>query len=88
MFNILGAGTKRKKKSKVKTKKKREKKTKLNCFASKGKRFNKTCYSDDELMKLRDLWNAKHPDRKIKTTNSINNKLYQDLIIYIHNIFY
>ena len=84
MFNILGAGTKRKKKSKVKTKKKRVKKTKLNCFASKGKRFNKTCYSDDELMKLRDLWNTKHPDRKIKTTNS--NAIWETLNKYLDGV--
>lgn len=29
-----------------------------------------TCLSDEALMKLKNLWNARHPDAKIKTTDS------------------
>jgi hypothetical protein len=39
---------------------------KLNCSTS-VKNKNYTCYSDSELYKLRDIWNARHPDRPIKT---------------------
>ena len=42
---------------------------KLNCSTSvKNKKY--TCYSDAELYKLRDIWNARHPDRPIKTTKT------------------
>ena len=42
---------------------------KLNCSITvKNKKF--TCYSDTELYKLRDIWNARHPDRPIKTTKT------------------
>ena len=49
---------------------------KLNCSTS-VKNKNYTCYSDTELYKLRDIWNARHPDRPIKTkkTKDIWNKL-------------
>jgi len=49
---------------------------KLNCSTSiKNKHY--TCYSDTELYKLRDIWNARHPDRPIKTkkTKDIWHKL-------------
>jgi hypothetical protein len=42
---------------------------------------NGTCYSSDSLLKLRTLWNARHPDEPIKTNepkeiwNSLNDKL-------------
>ena len=39
---------------------------KLNCSTS-VKNKNYTCYSNTELYKLRDIWNARHPDRPIKT---------------------
>lgn len=41
---------------------------KLNCSPeNKGKDY--TCYSDTDLIKLKDMWNARHPDRPIKTKN-------------------
>ena len=67
-------------KKRYKTNKVANKKTmkfkKLNCSTS-VKNKNYTCYSDTELYKLRDIWNARHPDRPIKTkkTKDIWNKL-------------
>lgn len=41
---------------------------KLNCSPeNKGKTY--TCYSDKDLYKLRDMWNARHPDRPIKSSD-------------------
>ena len=67
-------------KKRYKTNKVANKKTmkfkKLNCSTSvKNKHY--TCYSDTELYKLRDIWNARHPDRPIKTkkTKDIWDKL-------------
>ena len=47
---------------------------KLNCSPkNKNKNTNtnkNTCYSDSDLYKLKDMWNARHPDRPIKTKNT------------------
>ena len=45
---------------------------KLNCSPkNKNTNTNKnTCYSDSDLYKLKDMWNARHPDRPIKTKNT------------------
>jgi hypothetical protein len=45
---------------------------KLNCSPENhNKALNSfTCYSDEDLHKLRDLWNARHPDRPIQTNDS------------------
>lgn len=45
---------------------------KLNCSPENhNKALNSfTCYSDQDLHKLRDLWNARHPDRPIQTNDS------------------
>lgn len=54
-----------------KTRRKRKQKpfVKLNCSPeNKDKEY--TCYSDSDLKKLKDTWNARHPDRPIKSTNS------------------
>ena len=64
-------------KRKYKTKLKRKRKNvtlkkhfvKLNC-SPKNKNTNYTCYSDSDLYKLKDMWNARHPDRPIKTKNT------------------
>jgi hypothetical protein len=56
-----------------KTRRKRKAKSfvKLNCSPeNKDKTKNYTCYSDSDLSKLKSMWNARHPDRPIKTTNS------------------
>ena len=42
---------------------------KLTCHPRKTKRAF-TCYNDTVLLELRDLWNRKHPDRKIETTET------------------
>ena len=42
---------------------------KLNC-SPKNTNTNYTCYSDSDLYKLKDMWNARHPDRPIKTKNT------------------
>lgn len=42
---------------------------KLNC-SPENKKKDYTCYSDDDLYKLRDMWNIRHPDRPIKTNNT------------------
>ena len=64
-------------KRKYKTKLKRKRKNvtlkkhfvKLNC-SPKNTNTNYTCYSDSDLYKLKDMWNARHPDRPIKTKNT------------------
>lgn len=42
---------------------------KLNC-SPENKNKDYTCYSDNDLYKLRDMWNARHPDKPIKTKNT------------------
>jgi hypothetical protein len=44
---------------------------KLNCSPeNKNKVLNSfTCYSDEDLLKLRDIWNARHPDIPIQTND-------------------
>ena len=43
----------------------------LNC-SPENKNIKKqfTCFSDDDLHKLRNMWNARHPDLKINSNNS------------------
>jgi uncharacterized protein YcbK (DUF882 family) len=44
---------------------------KVNCSPKDKKEINDfTCYTDKALYKLRDLWNARHPDVKINTNNT------------------
>ena len=52
----------------------------LQCGPKNGK-STFTCYSEEELNKLRELWNIRHPDAKITTMNTkdIWNKLQQNL---------
>jgi len=68
-------------KRKYKTKLKRKNVTlkkhfvKLNCSpknknTNKNKKTDYTCYSNSDLYKLQDMWNARHPDRPIKTKNT------------------
>ena len=42
---------------------------KLNC-SPENKEKDYTCYSDEDLHKLRDMWNARHPDKPISTNDS------------------
>ena len=55
------------KKNRAKTQKKPF--VRLNC-SPENKSKNYSCYSDKDLYKLRDIWNARHPDRPIKTKNT------------------
>ena len=44
---------------------KNEKLKKVNCSPKDKNEINDfTCYTDNTLYKLRDLWNARHPDKK------------------------
>jgi len=54
--------TKTKKNNKKSLKKQRF--FKLNC-SPENKDKDYTCYSDDDLLKLKDMWNARHPDKPI-----------------------
>ena len=54
----------------VKTFKKHyDKLVKLKCSPSANKKMGFSCLSNDALYKLRDLWNARHPDGKIETND-------------------
>jgi hypothetical protein len=58
---------------------------KLNCSPeNKNKNKDYTCYSDTDLYKLRDMWNARHPDRPIKTKNT--KKIWEQLKEYYATI--
>ena len=61
-------------------KKKKKTKRKLNCFAGRTKK-NNSCYKDESLIKIKELWNKKHPDKKIiaRRREDIWNKLNQNL---------
>jgi hypothetical protein len=68
--------------------KKRKRKTikksfvKLRC--SPGKKENYTCYSDDDLLKLKEMWNNRHPDNPIRTNNG--KEIWSKLKEYYINI--
>ena len=65
-------------KNTIKTKKNKKKKggtrkinefKKINCSPALNKK-SYTCYSDENLHKMRDIWNARHPDQTINTNDS------------------
>jgi hypothetical protein len=56
---------------------------KLNC-SPENKSKDYSCYSDNDLYKLRDMWNARHPDRPIKTKNT--KKIWEQLKEYYATI--
>ena len=43
-----------------------------------------TCYNSDSLIKLRDLWNARHPDLLIETNDDI--EIWKSLKIYMSDV--
>ena len=43
-----------------------------------------SCYTDESLIKLRDLWNARHPDNLIKTNNA--NEIHKKLSYSLSNV--
>jgi hypothetical protein len=55
---------------------------KVRCSPKKRK-HNFTCYDDDDLYKLKSLWNARHPDALIKSNDS--REIWQSLNNYMHN---
>jgi hypothetical protein len=56
---------------------------KLNC-SPENKSKDYSCYSDNDLYKLRDMWNARHPDLPIKTKNT--KQIWEQLKEYYANI--
>lgn len=64
------------KKGKIRTQNKTKKMKKLVCSPTANKNKN-TCYSDNALTKMRELWNARHPDVKISHTSP--NKIWSSL---------
>lgn len=42
----------------------------LNCSPNKKKTLKNSCYSNDDLKKLKKHWNMRHPDKKIKSIKS------------------
>jgi len=72
-----------KKKYRIKKKTQRKPFIKLNC-SPKNIKKDYTCYSDSDLYKLRDMLNARHPDRPIKTQNT--QKIWTQLKEYYSNI--
>ena len=68
-----------------KTKKYLEPFIKLNCSPiNKTPNQNYTCYTEDDLIKLRNMWNARHPDRPITTNHS--KEIWDQLKNYYANI--
>jgi hypothetical protein len=61
--------TKKMKRNKKIYKTKKETFVKLNC-SPENKEKGYTCYSDEDLVKLKNMWNARHPDQPILETNS------------------
>lgn len=61
--------TKKHKTKKHKTRKKNNKFIKENCSPKNGKRLRFTCYTKDGLFKLKEIWNVKHHDNKIKSNS-------------------
>ena len=60
--NQVGSGKKDKTKSKLQ---------KVNCSPKQKNEINGfSCYTDKSLYKLRDLWNSRHPDVKINTSDT------------------
>jgi hypothetical protein len=58
---------------------------KVNCSPKeKGKINDFTCYTDESLYKLRDIWNARHPDELIHTNDP--KEIHSQLTNYMGNI--
>ena len=58
---------------------------KVNCSPKNKKELNDfTCYTDKALYKLRDLWNARHPDVKINTNDT--KEIHKLLTDYLSDI--
>jgi hypothetical protein len=58
----------RKKNINLKKNKTQKRFIKLNC-SPKNEENNYTCYTDENLIKLKEIWNERHPDKPISTNN-------------------
>ena len=59
--------------------------TKLNCSPKdKKEKNNFSCYTNKDLYKLRDLWNARHPDKIINSNNP--KEIHSILTRYLSNV--
>ena len=64
---------------------KNEKLKKVNCSPKDKNEINDfTCYTDKSLYKLRDLWNVRHPDKKINTNNT--KEIHELLTKYLSSV--
>ena len=75
-----------KNKTKLKNKTQKDVKVKnVNCSPKDTKDLNEfTCYTDKDLYKLRDLWNARHPDVQIMTNDP--KEIHKNLTKYMSNV--
>ena len=67
-----------------KTKKNKQKPMKKIICSPTAKKKKYTCYSDDALITMRELWNARHPDVKIEATAP--NKIWSSLRENMQNV--
>ena len=76
----------RQKMKKLKNKTQKEIRVKnVNCSPKDTKDLNEfTCYTDKDLYKLRDLWNARHPDVQIMTNDP--KEIHKTLTKYMSNV--
>jgi hypothetical protein len=57
----------------------------VNCSPKDSKDINDfTCYTDKDLYKLRDFWNARHPDVQIMTNDT--KEIHKNLTKYLSNV--
>ena len=56
----------------------------LKCSPNRKGKKKYTCYSDESLEKLRKLWNARHPDHRIKSTK--DKKIWKALKKYMGDV--
>lgn len=54
---------------------------KANCAPNPNQTSDFTCYTDDALDKMKQLWNARHPDHKIEDTET--KKIWEKLKLYM-----
>jgi hypothetical protein len=75
-FRKIGGYKKKKTTSKRKNEKKHHNKSiknyKPKCAPNPNKTLDFTCYTNDSLYKLKEIWNARHPDIKIDDSNPKN----------------
>jgi len=74
-----------KKKNKINKTRKNSKMMKLNCSPKPKEQINDfTCYTDETLYKLRNMWNARHPDVIIKSNDP--KEIWHSLQKYMNHV--